>query len=156
MPLAGGRLPIRKKRPGSADDSQHFFQAFDPGSFVDPEKLAKELATSMDEITQRCGAGEIRFPGDQDAARAAKVEAEGIPLDGAVYEVRAESIDTTIRRRFSTREFTLLRGDRPQRSVEYPWPWYREPFASGAPGSAGSADFMREMSAMIREYGGRQ
>ena len=52
-------------------------------------------------------------------------------VDGAVYSVKSENIDTTIRRKFSTREFTLLRGDRPQRSVVYPWPWYREPFVSG-------------------------
>jgi LDH2 family malate/lactate/ureidoglycolate dehydrogenase len=52
--LAGGKLPVRKKRPGSAEDSQHFFQAFDPASFVDPERLAKELSASMDEIRQKC------------------------------------------------------------------------------------------------------
>jgi len=71
-------------------------------------------------------------------------------VDGAVYAVKSESIDTTIRRKFSTREFTLLRGDRPQRSVVYPWPWYREPFVSGS--GVRSADFMREMAAMVREY----
>lgn len=71
-------------------------------------------------------------------------------VDGAVYSVMSENIDTTIRRKFGTREFTLLRGDRPQRSVEYRWPWYREPFVSGA--GVRSADFMREMSAMVREY----
>jgi hypothetical protein len=73
-------------------------------------------------------------------------------VDGAVYSVKSENIDTTIRRRFSTREFTLLRGDRPQRSVRYPWPWYREPFVSGA-GGVRSGDFMREMAAMVRTYG---
>lgn len=72
-------------------------------------------------------------------------------VDGAVYAVKSENIDTTIRRKFSTREFTLLRGDRPQRSVVYPWPWYREPFVTGA-GGVRSEDFMREMSAMVREY----
>lgn len=71
-------------------------------------------------------------------------------VDGAVYAVKSEKIETTIRRKFSTREFTLLRGDRPQRSVEYRWPWYREPFVSGA--GVRSADFMREMAAMVREY----
>jgi hypothetical protein len=76
-------------------------------------------------------------------------------VDGAVYSVRGEGIGTTIRRKFSTREFTLLRGDRPQRSVEYPWPWYREPFTSGSPGTSPSTDFLREMSAMVREFGGR-
>jgi hypothetical protein len=72
-------------------------------------------------------------------------------VDGAVYAVKAENIDTTIRRGFTTREFTLLRGDRPQRSVEYRWPWYREPFVS-AGGAVRSGDFMREMVAMVREY----
>lgn len=72
-------------------------------------------------------------------------------VDGAVYAVKAENIDTTIRRKISTRQFTLLRGDRPQRSVIYPWPWYREPFVSGGAGVR-SADFLREMAAMVREY----
>ena len=72
-------------------------------------------------------------------------------VDGAVYAVNAEGIGTTIRRRFSTREFTLLRADRPQRTVEYPWPWYREPFVSS--GHVRSQDFLREMSSMVRTYG---
>jgi hypothetical protein len=74
-------------------------------------------------------------------------------VDGAVYCVSSEHIDTTIRRKLTTREFTLLRGDRPQRSVEYPWPWYREPFVSAKPGHARSEDFLREMSAMVQTYG---
>jgi len=73
-------------------------------------------------------------------------------VDGAVYAVKAEQIDTSIRRGFSTREFTLLRGDRPQRSVVYPWPWYREPFLSGG-GGVRSGDFLREISSMVSEYG---
>jgi hypothetical protein len=73
-------------------------------------------------------------------------------VDGAVYSVKQENIDTRISRGFSSREFTLLRGDRPQRSVRYPWPWYREPFASAAPGRAQSGDFLREMAAMVQEY----
>lgn len=73
-------------------------------------------------------------------------------VDGAVYSVQSEHIGTAISRGFSAREFTLLRGDRPQRKVVYPWPWYREPFTSGAPGTSRTADFLREMSAMVREY----
>ena len=72
-------------------------------------------------------------------------------VDGAVYSVKAENIDTTIRRGFTQREFTLLRGDRPQRSVRYRWPWYREPFRSVS-GAVRSGDFMREIVAMVREY----
>jgi hypothetical protein len=74
-------------------------------------------------------------------------------VDGAVYSVRRESVDTRIRRGFNSRKFTLLRGGRPQRSVVYPWPWYREPFGSGAPGSR-STDFLREVAAMVRDFGG--
>jgi hypothetical protein len=73
-------------------------------------------------------------------------------VDGAVYAVKAEHIRTVIRRGFSTRQFTLLRGDRPQRSVVYPWPWYREPFVQAGVGGVRSADFMREIAAMVREY----
>jgi hypothetical protein len=73
-------------------------------------------------------------------------------VDGAVYSVSSEDIGTTIRRGFSTREFTLLRADRPQRTVEYAWPWYKEPFVSSAPGHVRSRDFLREMSAMVRVY----
>jgi hypothetical protein len=73
-------------------------------------------------------------------------------VDGAVYAVASEKIATRVRRGFSTREFTLLRGDRPQRSVVYPWPWYREPFASAKPGLSASTDFLRELSAMVEAY----
>ena len=73
-------------------------------------------------------------------------------VDGAVYGVQSEKIETNIQRGFSTRKFTLSRGNRPQRSVEYPWPWYREPFTSGAPGTSRSDDFLRELSAMVREF----
>ena len=73
-------------------------------------------------------------------------------VDGAVYAVKPEQVDTSIRRGLRTRKFTLMRGKRPQRSVVYPWPWYREPFISGSTGVR-SGDFLREMSAMVREYG---
>ena len=76
-----------------------------------------------------------------------------VVVDGAVYAVREEHIGTTIRRGLKTREFTLLRGDRPQRKVEYSWPFYKEPFVSAKPGHARSQDFLREMSAMVHTYG---
>ena len=74
-------------------------------------------------------------------------------VDGAVYAVRQENISTSIRRGLTTRTFTLLRGDRPQRSVEYGWPLYREPFLSSDLALARSQDFLREMSTMVRAYG---
>jgi len=71
-------------------------------------------------------------------------------VDGAVYAVRQEQIATKLSRGLTKREFTLLRGDRPQRSVKYPWPFYREPFASSSPGH--SQDFLRELAGMVRAY----
>jgi hypothetical protein len=73
-------------------------------------------------------------------------------VDGAVYSVSTENIGTKISRGFSTREFTLLRADRPQRTVEYPWPWYKEPFASSAAGHVRSQDFLRELTTMVETY----
>ena len=65
-------------------------------------------------------------------------------VDGAVYAVRKENVATTLKRGLTTREFTLLRGDRPQRSVKYRWPLYK---------FSGSKDFMGEMAVMVRSYG---
>jgi hypothetical protein len=64
-------------------------------------------------------------------------------VDGAVYSVRGEKVSTSIRRGITTREFTLSRGDRPQRSVEYRWPMFR----------GNSGDFLSTMSEMVRTYG---
>jgi hypothetical protein len=69
-------------------------------------------------------------------------------VDGAVYGVAQERVTTSIRRGFGSREFTLLRGDRPQRSVEYPWPWYRQ--------FGGGDDFLQQISTMVRTYGPRR
>jgi LDH2 family malate/lactate/ureidoglycolate dehydrogenase len=87
--LTGGRLPIRKKRSASADDSQHFFQAFDPSAFVDPAKFAKELSVAMDEVRGLPPISDIdhvRFAGDQDEERMRQIRAEGIPFAPAVFE----------------------------------------------------------------------
>ena len=64
-------------------------------------------------------------------------------VDGAVYSVRGEQVTTAMRRGLTTREFTLSRGDRPQRSVEYRWPLYR----------GNAADFLNTVSEMVRTYG---
>jgi hypothetical protein len=69
-------------------------------------------------------------------------EALYVLVDGAVYAVRQEQIATSLRRGVTTRKFTLLRGDRPQRSVKYSWPWYRR-----------SKDFLRELAVMVRAFG---
>jgi hypothetical protein len=73
-------------------------------------------------------------------------------VDGAVYAVRAEGITTSIRRGLGTREFTLSRGDRPQRSVRYRWPLWREPFVSLKGGPTHSQDFLRELAVMVRAF----
>ena len=66
-------------------------------------------------------------------------------IDGAVYGVRQENLTTSLSRGFSTRRFTVLRGDRPQRSVEYPWPWHRQ--------FSGSQDFLQVIASMVQTYG---
>ena len=76
-------------------------------------------------------------------------------VDGAVYAVQSERVGVDLRRGFGTRRLTLSRGGRPQRSVEYPWPWYREPFGLNAAAGGRSADFMREIAAMVREFAAR-
>lgn len=75
-------------------------------------------------------------------------------VDGAVYAVQSERVEVDLRRGFGTRRLTLSRAGRPQRSVEYPWPWYREPFGLNAAAGGRSADFMREIAAMVREFAG--
>ena len=64
-------------------------------------------------------------------------------VDGAVYSVRGEHVTTEIRRGITMREFTLSRGDRPQRSVQYRWPVFR----------GNSGDFLSAVSEMVRTYG---
>ena len=64
-----------------------------------------------------------------------------------MYAVRQENVTTSLRRGFSTRRFTLLRGDRPQRSVEYPWPWHQQ--------LSSARDFLHVMSGMVRTYGSK-
>jgi len=73
-------------------------------------------------------------------------------VDGAVYSVRAEKITTSIRRGLGQREFILSRDARPQRSVVYRWPIWREPFVSVKGGPTHSQDFLRELAVMVRAY----
>jgi hypothetical protein len=68
-------------------------------------------------------------------------------VDGAVYGVRQENVSTSIRRGFSSRRFTLMRGDRPQRSVEYSWPLHRQ--------FSNAQDFLHVMSGMVSAYGAK-
>jgi len=68
-------------------------------------------------------------------------------VDGAVYGVRQENVSIAIRRGFSSRRFTLMRGDRPQRSVDYSWPWHRQ--------FSNSQDFLHVLSGMVLAYGAK-
>ncbi|MBX3444305.1 MAG: Ldh family oxidoreductase [Planctomyces sp.] len=86
--LAGGRLPIRRKRPGAAEDSQHFFQAIQPAEFIDPADFAKRVTAEMDDIRglpPLPGFDRVRLAGDEDAARADRIRSEGIPLRDSVH-----------------------------------------------------------------------
>ena len=67
---------------------------------------------------------------------------EAGPLNGFDEEFFAAAA-TVWRRGLTQREFTLSRGDRPQRSVQYRWPFYR----------GRSGDFLSAVSEMVRSYG---
>ena len=74
-------------------------------------------------------------------------------VDGAVYAVRKEKHRHQRSGAVSPRaSFTLLRGDRPQRSVEYPLALVSRAVLSANPGMSCSQDFLREMSAMVQAY----
>jgi LDH2 family malate/lactate/ureidoglycolate dehydrogenase len=87
--LAGGKLPIRKKRSASAEDSQHFLQAFDPSAFIDPEHFAKELHSATEAIRSlppAPGFDRVRLPGEDDDDRSAeRIRTEGLLLDPALH-----------------------------------------------------------------------
>jgi ureidoglycolate dehydrogenase (NAD+) len=86
--LGGGKMPIRQRRTGPSEDAQHFFQAFDPAAFGDPERFAKELTRGMEQVRAlkpAAGFERIRFAGDEDDARADRIRSEGVPLDDWSY-----------------------------------------------------------------------
>jgi hypothetical protein len=87
------------------------------------------------------------FAGSRDRFEAEPNYKDGlfVLVDGAVYGVRQENVATSISRGMGKRTFTLLRGDRPQRSVEYAWPLHRQLSNSG--------DFLHELAQMVRDYG---
>ena len=74
-------------------------------------------------------------------------------VDGAVYAVKAEQIDTRIRRGFGEREFAAAAW-RPAAAQGSCIPGRGTASRSSRAGSGvRSGDFLREMSAMVREYG---
>lgn len=82
-PLAGGKMPIHKKRKPAADGSEHFFYAIDIEQFVDPDRFHKELSSSLAEIRALPpgeGFDKVRLPGELEWERAARWAKEGIPL----------------------------------------------------------------------------
>jgi len=82
-PLAGGVLPIHRKRTPTADGSQHFFYAIDVSQFTDPAAFADQLRTAGEMIRDLApvdGVESVRLPGDIEAACARQWRAEGIPL----------------------------------------------------------------------------
>lgn len=86
-PLAGGRLPIHKKRSPSAEDSQHLFLAIDISRFADPAKFQQELQSSLDEMRQLPSSPEsVRIPGNRQAACFQDFSEQGIPVHHSVAE----------------------------------------------------------------------
>jgi hypothetical protein len=154
-----GRVCIAGSRPGAGGVNTHYSLSIDSARAVvapmnQPRNPWYVLGVGAEIRTVKGPVFAAYFAGSRERFEAQPNYRGGlfVLVDGAVYAVRDESIGTTIRRGLTTREFTLLRGDRPQRTVEYPWPWYKEPFAQAKPGHVRSEDFLREMSAMIRTY----
>lgn len=86
-PLAGGWMPIHKRRRTDSEDSQHFFLALDPARFCDREKFQQELASTLAEIralTPVDPAHPVRIPGDRGAECFADYSLNGIPVHHSV------------------------------------------------------------------------
>lgn len=88
-PLAGGWMPIRKKRRTSAEDSQHFFLAINPAAFCDQGKFQAELARTVQEIRQlppTSPESPVRIPGERAAAFREHNEEKEIILHNSIVE----------------------------------------------------------------------
>ena len=154
-----GRVCVAAFKPGQAGARSYYDVVinaaraeFEP--MAEPRNPASVLGVGTEIQTVKGPVFAAYFAASRDRFDAGPNYKSGlfVLLDGAVYGVRQEHIATSIRRGLTTRVFTLLRGDRPQRSVQYRWPFYREPFMSGAAGQSGSQDFLREMAVMVRAY----
>lgn len=153
-----GRVCVIGFRPGSAAERRYYSVCINAARaevepMAEPRNPAHVLGVGSEVQTAGGRAFAAYFAASRDRFDAHPSYRDGlfVLVDGAVYAVRGERVETRIECGLRTRRFVLLRAGRPQREVEYRWPWYREPFVSRAPGA--SADFMREMSAMVREFG---
>ncbi len=94
-PLSVGRMPIKKTRSDSAEDSQHFFIVFDISSFQDPERFQKQLNAGLDEIRELPSEnpGEpVRIPGDRSQQCFQNYSQNGIPFHrSTIDEIRARA-----------------------------------------------------------------
>jgi LDH2 family malate/lactate/ureidoglycolate dehydrogenase len=88
-PLAGGWMPLHKKRRTDAEDSQHVFVAIDPDQFCDPVQFQGELTATLQKIRALPPIDPqqpIRLPGDRGIACYADAMQHGIPLHQSVAE----------------------------------------------------------------------
>ena len=89
-PLCGGRMPIHKTRPGSAEDSQHVFFALNLEKFVDVERFQKQLIKTLDAIRSLPAEDTpVRIPGDRGAMTYASSQEEITLHRGVVADLRA-------------------------------------------------------------------
>lgn len=94
-PLCGGRMPIKKTRSASAEDSQHFFIAFDIGHFAEPERFNKQLTAATAEIRNLAPQdpeNPVRLPGDRSQQCFQNYSQNGIPFQQSIVnEIRARA-----------------------------------------------------------------
>lgn len=84
-PLAGGKMPIHKRRATvSSNDSEHFCYVIDIAQFTDVDRFRQEVSTALQDIRQLPpvdSAVPVRVPGDRGHARTQELLASGsVPL----------------------------------------------------------------------------
>lgn len=94
-PLSAGRLPIKKTRSDSAEDSQHMFIVLNIASFNSPERFQKNLLAGLEEIRELPPIDPehpVRLPGDRSQQCFQNYSQNGIPFQQTIVdEIRARA-----------------------------------------------------------------
>lgn len=94
-PLSAGRMPIKKTRSESAEDSQHIFIVLNVSSFNSPEHFQKNLLAGLDEIRELPPSDPehpVRLPGDRSQQCFQNYSQNGIPFQQSIVdEIRARA-----------------------------------------------------------------
>lgn len=101
-PLSAGRMPIKKTRSESAEDSQHIFIVLNVSSFNSPENFQKNLLAGLDEIRELPPSDPehpVRLPGDRSQQCFQNYSQNGIPFQQSIVDelrARAEQLGVAV------------------------------------------------------------